>query len=129
MPDIVVMYGGLSIVRVPWADRKTLPTTAVLAIAILHPDPRNLGKRRQAVIEFDHYVLAWTDTESYLGGYDDDFTWFSLTEPWKSSPQGFIHRFPYVMPTNSMLFEGAMVSPEQYAKALAIFGDREGPMY
>jgi len=129
MPDVVVLYGGLSLVRVPWDEKDMLVTDGVLSIAIVHSDPKNLNKRRQAVCEYDYYVLAWGDNSSYLGGYDDDFYWFSLTEPWKPHGEGFVHRFPYILPENSILFEGVMVDKEVYAGAKRIFSDRDGGMY
>ncbi len=131
MPDVVVMYGDLSIVRVPFDEAGTLRRDDVIAIAISHPDQPVTGlrkKRQQFAIRYDYYVLVWDDTGCYLGGYDDNLYWFSLTEPWKKYGEGFVHCFPYVMPENSITFKGVMISPEDFTKAEAICKDAEGPM-
>jgi len=129
-PTVAVMYGkDLRIVRVPWDQKQTLQFDDVICISLIHEDAYSKRKRQQAVIEFDYYTLVWTDTDCYLGGYDDDYYFFSLKEPWKPYGEGFIHRFPFIMPENSMLFEGVMISPEQYAKAKDIFNDRAGDMF
>ena len=129
MTEIAVMYGDLSIVRVPWAERESLRRDYVLSIAILQPDRPRKHTRYQAVCEFDYYVLAWSETDCYLGGYDDNLYWFSLTEPWKKYGEGFIHKFPFILPENSILFEGVMIDKDEYAKAKKIFLDRDGGMY
>ncbi len=126
---IAVLYSNLHVAKVSWEERNILKRTEVLSIAIIHSDKPQQHKRQQAVCEYDYYVLAWTDDDCYLGGYNDDFYWFSLTEPWKPYGEGFWHRFPYELPQNSILFKGVMVAPEIYAKAKAIFGDRNGPMF
>jgi hypothetical protein len=127
--QVAVLYSDLAVCKVEWSGKETLKRDDVLAIAIVHPKEEARRKRHQAVIEHDFYVLAWTDTECYLGGYDDDYYWFSLTEPWKPYGEGFTHRFPFTLPENSMLFEGVFVDKEVYAQAKLIFGDREGPMF
>ena len=129
--EVAILYSDLNVVRVPWTDKKKLQQDNVLAIAVLQEDRPVIGNppsrsRYQAVIEFDWYVLTWTATDSYLGGYDDDdYLFFSLTKP----SELVDWRFPFLMPKNSLLFKGAQVVPEQYAKAKEIFNDRNGEMF
>ncbi len=129
MPDIVVLYSGLKLVEVSWSKKHTLQRNNVLSIAVINKDVRNKRKRRQAVCEYDNYVLAWTDGYSYLGGFNDDFCWMSLTEPWEPQGKGYIFKFPYDQAWDSILFEGVQVSAEEYAKARVIFSDLKGRMY
>ena len=124
MTDVAVLYGDLSVVRVTWADKLSLRRDQVIAIAVLDPGRIHPRKRQQAVIEFDFYTLVWDEVACYLGGFDDDFYWHEFADPYTR----FEHRFPYRMPSGSMLFEGVMISPEDYAEAKRIFGDQRGSM-
>jgi len=120
------MYADLNIIRVPWESKETLPTSDVLAIAICHPGKPK--KRRQVVFEHDYYILVWDDERCYLGGYNDDFYWFSLTAPHGRYGIGFVHQFPFLMPERAILFHGIMIDKHQYKAAKTIFTDREGAM-
>jgi len=127
--EIAVLYGDLSLKRVSWTEKQLLSRNDVLSIAIINLDQPDKKKRQQSICERDWYVLVWTNKDSHLGGYDDDMYFFSFTEPWKPYGEGFVHRFPYILPKNSMLFEGVMVKPDVYAEAKRILGDRDGEMY
>ena len=94
-PEVAVLYHDLSVRRVGWQDKETLPRDGVQAVAIVYSgvEKRN---RRQALIEYDNYVLVWTDDWQCLTPYDDgDFVFFSLTEPWKPHKQGYVFKFPF----------------------------------
>lgn len=128
-PEIAVLYAGLKLVRVPWAEKETLKRDQVLSITILHPNRPTIGNpptrvRYQAISEYDWYVLSWTNSDSYLGGYDNDMCWRSFDKPEEA-----YHRFPYILPENSLLFEGIFVSKEEYVEAKIIFNDRNGRMF
>lgn len=124
-PEVAVLYGDLTVTRVPWVDKLTLDRTQVIAIAVLDPHRANPRKRPQAVIEHDWYTLVWDDTACHLGGYDDNLYWHDFTD----AATGWRHRFPYLMPSGSMVFEGVMLTPTLYAEAKGIYGDREGVMF
>lgn len=127
MVEVAVLYDDLTLSRVPWRLKESLRLDGVLSIAVLHPDRPNLRKRGQALCELDYYLLVWDDEWCYLTGYDDNLNWFSLTHPWP--PNGMVHRFPYVVPETSLLFEGKMVEDDVYQKAKDIFNDRNGEMF
>ena len=124
--EVAVLYSDLSIVRVPWARKDQLRIDKVLAVALVHPDRPAKSKRYQGVMEYDWYLLTWTADECLLGGYDEDYYWFSLTEPWltpRKSP------LPFTVPADSILFEGVQVSAAVYEKAKLIYDDRSGGMF
>lgn len=123
------MYGDLSLVRVPWSEKESLRRDFVISIAVLHPERPRLHQRYQASIEYDYYALIWDDDSCYLGGWDDDKYWFNLHKPWLKYGEGFIYKFPYILPKTSILFEGVMIDGDLYAKAKKQFYDREGGMY
>lgn len=123
--EVAVLYESLVVVRVPWDEKETLRRDGVIAIAVLQTDREHPVKRQQAEIERDFYTLVWDDTSCYLGGYDDNLYWHDFADARTS----FEHRFPYLMPPDSITFAGAFIDPDQYAKAKAIFVDREGPMF
>ena len=125
MTEIAVLYAGLGVTRVPWGEKHLLRRDGVIAIAIVDPDRSRKDLRPQSSIEHDYYILVWTDKDCWLGGHDGDYGFFSLTD------QGtdIDWRFPFVLPENSILFEGVYVDAEEYAKAKAIFLDRDGDMY
>lgn len=125
MTDVAVLYGDLSVVRVSWEEKLSLRRDQVIAIAVLDPDRSYPRKRQQAVIEFDFYALVWDAVSCYLGGFDDNLYWHDFADPYRR----FEHRFPYRMPTDSILFEGVMISPEDYAEAKRIFGDQRGAFF
>lgn len=129
--EVVVMYEGLELVRVPWEQKHSLRRNGVLAVAISHakqPSTTLRKKRYQLVYEYDYYVLVWDETSCYLGGYNDDLYWFDFAEPWLPYGKGFVHRFPFVMPDRSIVFEGVQVPAEMYAQAKSIFTDVTGEM-
>jgi hypothetical protein len=118
LPEVAVMYSGLRIVRVPWAGRESLQRDDVIAVAVIN----DAHVRRCAVIEYDWYQLIWTDTDYCLTGHDEPYRFFNL--------EGRVveTRFPFVMPENSIEFEGVQVSAAEYAKAKEIFADPDGGM-
>jgi len=134
--DIAICYGDLSVVRVPWKDKRRLQTDQVLCIALInneHPRPYD---RQQGAIRNDFYLLAWDDDACCLWGYDDNLYWFNFANPWdkwgedpKAPGIGFTHRNPFSMLRNSIVFEGVFVDKRVFAQAALIFDDRDGPMY
>lgn len=128
-PDVAVMYGDLQIVRVPWEQKESLRRDYVICIAVINLENPRPHVRHQQAIENDYYVLTWDGDSCYLGGYDDDKYWFKFDRPWRSYGEGFIHKFPFILREQSILFEGVMVAPEVYKKAKEMFYDRRGVMY
>lgn len=128
-PDIAVLYGDLEIIRVSWGEKKSLRKEYVIAVAVIQVDNPRPHVRRQGVIEFDYYTLVWDDTSCYLGGYNDDMYWFNFENPHESYGKGFTYKFPFILPKNSILFEGVMIDGNLYQKAKQIFNDRKGGMY
>ena len=64
-PEVAVMYGNRTIVRVPWEDKLTLARTDVLAITIVNnrrPRDGLREKREQLEYEHDFYTLCWKGT-------------------------------------------------------------------
>lgn len=118
-PEVAVLYHDLNVVRVAWADKRTLKFTDVLAIAVL-----NDGKRNQSSILHDYYQLIWTDTDCCLTGHDGDYGFFSFdggTPDW---------RFPFLMPTNYIEFEGVYQHDQKkWQEALLIYADPDGGMF
>lgn len=128
-PDVVVMYGDLEVVRVPWEKKETLRKDYVIGVAVTQVNNPRPDVRRQGIIEFDYYTLVWDETSCYLGGYDDDMYWFNFENPHESYGEGFIYKFPFILPENSILFEGVMIEPDLYKEAKQIFNDRQGNMF
>lgn len=122
--EVAVMYANLSIQRVPWHLKHTLPTTGVICIAVLHPDRPHHTKHHQALIERDVYLLIWTDVDCCLCGHDDDFAFHDLTDQNKVD-----WRFPFIRPANCIEFEGQTITGDLYARAKMIFADPAGGMF
>jgi len=119
--EVAVLYGDLSIVRVPWDEKLTLRRDNVIAIAVLN----SLDiKRRQSSIEHDYYQIIWTDEDCCLTGHDGDYG-FSRFD----NPQVVDWRFPFILPENSIEFEGITIDKEEYAKAKSIYSDPDGGMF
>jgi len=123
MPELAVLYGDLSIIRVPWDKKETLQRDNVIAIAIVDPNRARKDLRPQSSIEHDYYILVWTDEDCWLGGHDGDYGFFSFYG------KGIDWRFPFILPKNSIVFEGVQISAEDYGKAKQMFKDRFGRMY
>ena len=115
-PEITVLYDDLNITKVAWDEKHSLRLDKVLAIAIL-----NGGKRNQSVILHDYYHLIWTDTDCCLTGHDGDYGFYGV--------DGVDWRFPFLMPENSIEFEGVYVSKDDWEKALLIYADPDGGMF
>lgn len=113
--------GGWHMQKAAWRDRHTLCRDRVLAVALIHPGNPKRGRHFRIEYEHDFYVLLWDDDWSRLHPYDDDQYWFSNTDPWGKYGEGFIHRFPFILPERSIVFEGLMVSKEQYENAREAF--------
>ena len=127
-PDIIVLYGDRRITRVHWGEKHKLRLDFVLAINITHPnDPK--AAKRGPVFMHDKYVLVWDERSYYLDGYDDSTYWFDLEKPYMPYGEGYVAKFPYEMPKNSILFEGVMIDQNLWQEALKIIHDREGGMY
>lgn len=115
--EIAVLYNTLQVTRVSWAQRRSLQTDQVLAIAILYPGM----KRNQCAILHDYYQLIWTDDACCLTGHDGDYGFYNGdTVYW---------RFPFLLPENSIEFEGVYVSKDDWEKALLIYADPDGGMF
>lgn len=122
--EIAIIYGDLTERRVAWEDRLRLVTTDVLHIALIIPGQ---AQRYQSSTFHDFYHLIWDDaeTECCLTGHDDDFAWFSLTDPARNP----VWRFPYDKPANLIEFVGVYVDNATYRTAVARDDDRDGIMY
>lgn len=125
-PDVAVMYGDLSIVRVPWDQKHTLPTTGVLFIELLNTERPLKRQRFQGQYENDFYVLSWTETHANLWGYDDNFWWHELEAQWAPD---FKHRFPFELPADSIQFKGVQVEEVEWQKAKRLYNNRDGKMF
>ena len=118
-----MLYGDLSLVRVPWEEKRILRRTGVLAISVVAAGhPRN---RRQSSISHDWYQLIWTDVDSCLTGHDGDYGFCRFDDPnivdW---------RFPFILPENSIEFEGVYTkTQEDWKAALVIYADQSGQMF
>lgn len=116
--EVAVLYDDLTVKRVDWDDRRTLKQDKVLAIAVT-----NNGKRTQGSISHDYYQLIWTDTDCCLTGHDGDYGFF----PFDGGDPDW--RFPFVIPTHCIEFEGVYVDKDDWQKALEIYADPDGGMF
>jgi len=115
--EIAVLYRDLEIVRVPWAERCTLDTCDVEAIAVI-------GEQwRQCSISHDYYQLIWTDSDCCLTGHDGDYGFYSL------NGSKVEWRVPFILPENCIEFQSVYISKQGWQKALAIYADPDGGMF
>lgn len=121
--EVAVLYNDLVIQRVVWDDKHTLERVGVLAIAVLHSDEE---QRHQSEIGHDLYQLVWTDIDCCLTGHDEDYQFVKLNAP---TLENRAWRFPFIMPRNSMEFEGIYVDDIVWQRALAIYADPDGGMF
>lgn len=115
-PEIAVLYGDLTIVRVPWVEKHSLETDQVLAIAVMQT-----GLFRQCSILHDYYQLIWTEDACCLTGHDGDYGFFGVA--------GVDWRFPFVMPENCIEFDSVYVNKDDWQKALLIYADPDAGMF
>lgn len=128
--EIAVCYAdttveeGFVVIRVPWADRATLPLTGVLHIALIMDGQ---DQRYQSSSYHDYYQLVWNtqETECCLTGHDGDYGFFSL-EDYKQKPDW---RFPFILPRTCIEFEGVYVDDDVWEASKLIYGNSAGRMF
>lgn len=118
--EIAILYEDLVVVRMPWDKKEILARDGVIAISIIN----SLAVKRQCSIQHDLYQLIWTDTDYCLTGHDDDYGFINF-----KNPDLIDWRFPFIMPENSMEFEGEIIPGDQYSKAKLIYADPDGGMF
>lgn len=117
--EVAILYANLKVVRVSWADKRTLDLCNVEAIAVI------AEQWRQCSIMHDFYHLVWTDSDCNLSGHDGDYGFY----PFDARDPNW--RFPFIMPENSLMFttEHAMLNKEDWQKVLEIYADPDGSMF
>lgn len=117
--EVAILYADLSIVRVSWDEKHSLPRENIEAIAVI-------GEQwRQCSILHDFYYLVWTDTDCNLSGHDGDFGFY----PFDGREADW--RFPFILPDNTIEFttENALLNKAYWKRAQEIYNDPDGGMY
>lgn len=136
--ELVILYENLSIQRVLFTERNTVPRNRVMAMVIAHPEQPDNGlrlKRQQGAIGYDYYVLAYNSTQdmSFLGGYDrDEWGWWPMQRPWSTAEPWVMTdtKKPSWFPSNAMIFRGSTADvPGLWSSAEAIYYQSNGLMY
>ncbi len=127
-PDVAVMYTDLEIKRVPWAEKESLLCDGVLAVSVVHPGRSRDDTHWRGESFSDYYVLAWTDEDYTLFGYDAGRRWRSLEWPLDARKTDQALRLPYTLPDPHIIFVGKQVADEVWREAQARFWDPERGM-